>query len=830
MLLIKGYFGSLGILTVCYYFARSHDIQVYNMLPIGVSLVVWGVGLILLIIKKELYQNFFRVTSSLLQLCMPFLLLNYINGFYNYNSEIIKIIPFKSELIVFISIVLMIVIQIIRFIKLGNMASLESYISMPAIISISLAVLYTNVIISTLQYDDFHMGEIMLPWHQLFQFNQRYNVDFVSVQGLLGVLYSGINAILFDGSIASFNLSLIATPGIIGVVILILIFKIYGRQLALFFSVIYLPVAASPILSRFYFVLPLILILFHPKLHKRPLLHVIIWFWLSALHCFYNTTAGTALTLATIPYMAYIIISNMKNITEYIQNHIYRVSILLVVHLIILIYLSSSIIGTIEFLIDNASSNSLAYGVPFFSDIQAIPNMFPQWFHSTQINRLIWESIRVGGWLGTSFLFVFYIFKVIASKDKHNREILLFLFCMIVFLILVIPYSLGRIDPASMKRSGSVSLFCFSVLLPFFFYLRSIQHIPKCGTMLLLGGVLGIGTLFVQADYSQYPKKLIHTTDVPQSFNLIDGSELNLPNLGKIFVDPTRIDELSRINSIMNVLLKKNETFADLTNRSLLYVVLDKKVPSLYSADYLAANELIQEKVINHLASDKPPVVFIGPAIRHDGGPASLRSYRIYRWFLEKGYKYYEQNELQFLIRPDRFDDLGFVSQDNGKNTEQLAKVFGLNDMSFIPVAWGRSLKEMSGRFYVANIKTALANINQINTDTDGWNYVNGNDPYLTWGLLEPVSGFNADFVAFNIQLKEPIKHDFRFQVFWDTNGTLIPENSFTFIGKEGTVLMPLGSNPKWLLNDKIQYIRIDVDDLQVPFKITDLKFLKLIK
>ncbi|WP_141336629.1 hypothetical protein [Paenibacillus sp. tmac-D7] len=825
------FFATVGIITAYFYFSDSHNVQNLKHVPLIAVLVSWTFYLMLTFVKPQSFNYLFTKVNLISQLFLPLLLLNYTNGFYFYDNKLVKIIPKKTEIIIGSIIALFIMYQIFHLMKRRstNLDHWESTISTPSLIAVSLAVLYSTPIASTLLYDDFHMGEILLPWQQIFHFKQAYNVDFVSVQGLLGMLYSGINSVLYDGTIASFNYSLMVIPALIGIIIISIISKLYGKQWGLLYSVIYLPIASSTILSRFYLVIPIMLILFHPKIQKK--LCITLWLWLSALHCFYNPTVGTALTLAILPFMIFKFVEMLqsKQDKQYIIDHKKAMFLAIIVHLIIACLLISPIIGTITFLLDNASSNTQAYGVPFFGNLQIVPDWFPQWFNSIEVNRLVWEAIRVGGWLGSLLLLFILLFKSIGEqKSQSNREFTFFLISFIIFLFMVIPYSMGRIDPVSMNRSGSVSLFCISGLLPFLLIFKHKYRMLSLGTVIFLGFTVGLGSIFVITDYSKYVEKEIKPISVPSQLALVDGKTIGLSHLGTIFVDQNRLDELIRIKDTMDGLLQDGETFADLSNRSLLYYLLEKKVPSLYSADYLAANESIQEKMIKHLEKENPPVVFIGPSIRHDGGPSSLRSYRVYRWFLEQGYQFYTAKNLQFLLRADRYEQMGLNKPLN--QIAELKKVFSQKDMVFIPSIWGRNYANMSNRFSEIPIKRELEHVNQITNDANGWSHIVGDDPYLTWRFSSAIRGMDVDFVAFTIELQEQDQQGFRFQVYWDQDGIIREQNSFYFNGNEGTFLLPMGSDPSWLLNENINYIRLDVDGLKEPFKIKNIKYLKLIR
>jgi|GEM_PF-3181165 len=833
MILIFAFFGVVGISTILYFLNPNIQMSRFNYVPSLVSLLLWAMGIGVLLFKG----NFRRFRNGVLltaQLLIPFVLLIYVSNYYSFNNRVIKLVNVKAASLMVVLICCIVVYNIFIWIRSARADDWRKVISWPSLAAIAAALLYNAPVVSTLAYDDFHMGEIFLPWQQFISFGLKYNVDFISVQGLLGVFYSSINHLIFDGTIASFNYSLILLPALLAAGFSIIITKLYGKKRAVYYILFYTPLIFSPVVSRFYMAFPIILILFNPVFQKYKYKWLLAWIWLSAFHCFYNTTSGTALTLATVPVAVLKLYDMIKS--GYFADTFRKKRTLFISivggHLILLVLMYPSIVGTIRFLLDNSSSNTQAYGVSFFADFQAAPSWFPQWL-SGAARRLVWESVRMGGWIGTFTIFVALLINFVKIKKTNVNHVnkKLFLFTILIFILLTIPYSFGRIDPQSMSRSGSMTFLCLAGVWPFWIFVKSQMRL-KLKYLLIAAVSLGLSSCFITGDYSSYIKNYLHPHTVPANYQLVDGNQIGMEAVGMIFADSNRINEWQTIRSIMNdLLVSPDESFADLSNRSLLFAALNRKVLTLYSADYVAANASIQDKVIDKLELSRPPVVLLGPSIRHDGGPSSLRSYRLYRWFLQNDYLYYERDHIQFLVRKDRFEQLNLPRLDEQTEFDKLSDIFLTKDMLYVPASWGSSFQNMQNRFQRVETSPKLIQVHETSNDEQGWMHINGLDPYYVWQLPE-LAGKDADFALVTIQMQQKQDKDYRIQTYFDYKGELNQRDNFFFNGTnqlEQQYLIPLGSAPSWLLGH-ITYFRLDLDGMGQAFKIKEPVFYKLVR
>ncbi|MBP1173300.1 hypothetical protein JOE49_000552 [Paenibacillus sp. PvR133] len=839
------YFAIITLLFVFSFVNPNSSYKLAQFFPEVLTLLVWMIQVVIYFYKERVLTTLTKTLMYLSQLILPFITLVLVFGVYQTGNKIeLHRNNFTLAIMASIAIILFIytVLLILKHRKC-EVSNVWDYIFWPSLIPMTIIMLYSTPVYSGFVSDDFHLGEIFMPLQQMLNYGLKLNVDIMSIQGIMGPMYSLINDYVFNGNLSSINYTFVAFPIIMGALVVLLIKKLYGSKWAFLFIVFSLPILYESGMNRTYLIVPYVLILFHKKTLSNPVKWVILYFWMSLIHCLYNPSMGAALTVAFFPLFGVMLYRTikLKLWSKVFLKHKLLFCALLVIQLCILAMLLPTLLGTIQFILDNGSANTLAYGISLFSESQTSPEWFPKPFPYDKLNRLLWEAIRIGGWLFTLLLFVgLMIFNVkkAVSFNKENQTYLMILYCIvsIIFLILITGYSLGRLDSGSMHRSGSITFICFSFLIPalYVFFLKNkfngaVHHIYLIVFAILLGSVATFG----QQQAFRITEKLVQPMVVPENAIFVNGAKQGLPDVGEGFIAKERWQEMLDFKTVLSKMLKTGETYADLTNRTLFYEITNKKVPTFYSADYLAANKEIQEKMIKNLDKEAPPLVFIGPAIRHDGGPASIRAYRLYKWFLERDYVYYQYNSLQFLVSKQRMLETKAYDGTTDTDENELRAVFHQKDLQSLPVAWGRNFKEMKDRFQsLPDDYMSLSESNEIIKEADGSIVTNGNDPYVSFKFDSSMQGKDADFLLIDLNIigsQEP----FQGQLFWNSSNRKSEkydeDHSFLFNVVSGQLLIPLGSDPDWLKNSHNE-LRFDIGDkANVKVKINSINLVKLV-
>lgn len=804
--------------------------------------------LIAFVLNKRFKHNVdysWRLLLGFSQLLLPMQFLIMGNFTYQQNLTFYRPeLPFLTKFILvsvsFIG-VLIILFNILKIKKTAIDTKFSNLIYVPSILSISCFLAYRNPAYSPFAHDDFHLGELMLPWQQIVEFKQQMYTDFVSVQGLLGLIYGGINQFLFNGNGATFPLALVTLPVLVSILMSYILSRFLGNGWALLLCLVTFPVA-----DRNSLVLPILLILLMPSLLKKPTQWMMAWGWLSLLHCFYNSSSGGALTAATLPILVYMLVQayKQKEYQKLIKQKPIQLILVAVVHIVLIAFLIPSMVGLVQFVRENGAANTVAYGIGLTQVGQNIPAWFPHWFSNQLLEYLSWEILRTGGWIASAIILLYFLLKTQVINSHLNddeklksKQIAFLSLTGFLYVLILVPYSMGRIDPGSLSRTGSSSLLAVGYFLPMVVILDMANKRFKLVSAALLGVFLAYRVAFIFIDFEKLPLRTVETIAVPQEAILFEDNK-NYPNIGKTFILNERLNEILQLKTALNGILKPDETYFDFTNKSAMYYYFNLKEPSPYSADFVAANYEMQTKVIRKIKENPPPAVLLGPnSIRHDGGPASLRSYRTYKYFVaSKNYTYLEKDGFQFLIRNDRYSDLGFPEKEGLQNTLEISRIFTQKELMAIPLAWGKSESKLNQRFDNDSITLsdeALKNavVNDLQREEDGFYKVSGVDPFFEWKLPEEAKGSEFDFLVLHVEPRGS-KQDFRGQLFWKQDGhdEYSEDRSFQFDLREGTIILPLGSHPAWLTAEGITHIRFDIDGYNDTLLITKVELRKLIK
>ena len=337
--------------------------------------------------------------------------------------------------------------------------------------------------------------------------------------------------------------------------------------------------------------------------------------------------------------------------------------------LLLLPWLKYSFLSALKYVLENAKINQLAYGVSWtrFWDISAI---------SLEMIRMSWIVILAIVLTLFSQLFLKILLKMLVKnfslkkyEDLLFTESMLIYISIITILVLMIPYSMGRIDPSSLSRPGIASaIACCPILLIMVerVYLinsistSSLAFIKKYSDFLvfILCGFFAIfGSILAPVNFSI----LVNYSNSVLSTNLVsDTLQSNLPNIGQLGLSDDRFLELKTIKDFLDSHLKSDDKYLDLTNRNANYFYFDRLPPIPITAPYNLVSVDQEKSAIEILRTNTPKVILLGKPdfnINHDGGGLSLRNPMLYRFIL-KEYKFIQYKGFVFGLQNDFFENL----------------------------------------------------------------------------------------------------------------------------------------------------------------------------
>lgn len=655
-----------------------------------------------------------------------------------------------------------------------------------------------------LNTDMFHIGELLLAWQQPFDKGLSPFSGFAVARGFNDAGPGLLNAILFDGTFATYTFAMSVASVFFAVLNSILLCSLLGNGWGIVFVL-----AGACNGGTFLLVL---LLLVQPRLLNRPLLWIFVWCVVCPLYCLYHTTSGIALTAGTLPVAVWIVYSTVREGYFAKAWHNSKLWLLIGIGIMVveLCLLSPVLISWATYVMEQGKVNEIANGTPLLRELA-----IPSWFRWQ--SRWVWEGFRVGGWLIGIFL-LWHLFVrerggILPATNACVRfvsSVEAIALTGVVSTLAFIPYSMGRIDSKVLSRTGAVTLFVMCILLPLVLILgKRVSSVPA---MFIAVFLLGIGN----AAYYEAPvalaRKAVQAINVPVGAQWTEGRSIS-PLFGDTFVDSDTMANVMALKGVMDRVVLPGETYFDLTNHVGYYYLLNYKVPAIYAGYYTVAGEDTQNRVIHELKKDPPPLVWAGPARTFGSGTASIRSYRLYRWFLQNGYLPLQGNGIQFLVREDRYKALFGALPSLSQQARELAATFNNGYLGGIPLAWGRNMDSLAPRF-----KQFMVSLQQTALSQGGGQEASHGAavPVVTLELKAdvPIQGVKSDFMKLRFGgPSAPIQ----LRVSWSESGSPFVEwRSVAFEAQPDTpLLIPLGSHPDWLLSREIGKIRFEFIGMQ---------------
>lgn len=802
--------------------AGMYSLYLRNILHDKWILILAGSGVILtfsfIIINiyfsdsVEKIKNRFHLSLLLLQIPIPFLLFVFISKYYIYQGKVLTM--YRSNgiaFIVFCLIALSLYMLFQKYKKLlnenknGKNTSYKDVLSMYSLYPIAIYISWSQYIkVLGFEFDDFHIGEQLLPWQQIIDFGKIPYVDFIPIHGLMPLLYGGLNELFYGNTVATFPLAMGLLAAIAVAITFIAIYLFSGPIMALLLT----PFIWSGIVDRFYFVIPALLVLSIPKITSRSKIWLSAWIIVCLFSISYNAAIGAGIAVGSLPlaiYMGWRAYKEERNWLKYCIAFLTCIAFLILA----LSPFREIVLGFFHYFIDNSSTNEIAYGMGLFQY-----NNHPEELGLGAI-QFQWNLLRISWMLVALIAIVIFIRTLIIKQYDIKSKYFWLVVLLPITFFMIGEWVLGRIGGETLSRTGALSYIALLVFLPLMiigFRSDPTRSVSILFIALIMGSVISVTTV---PDFNVWLTKPFSNTEVDQNYILVSGKDIGLERLGDLFTQPKRIEELQNLKAAMTPFIHDEETFLDLSDHSALYFYLNMPVPVLYSAFYNAPDTKSQTRMIDQIKDNPPPVILIAPSINHDGGPASLRSYRLYRELIDS-YVPEQIGEYTFLIRPDRINiDIIDDKNSSEKQMDILDNVFSTPDLNSIPNAWGRSWDLMKGRFtIIKSIKpTGGYNFRVVKDNT--YRPI-GENPYIFYELSQyNLSGKEIDHILLDYSCTmgttgtAPI-----LELYWKADNKSPSEKTvLRFSGSGSKALIPVGAQPRWRLAKHIDGLRVDFKD-----------------
>ena len=699
--------------------------------------------------------------------------------------------------------------------------SIFSAVSPIGLIGLLLYLKAVNISAGALFTDDYHWGEFLLPWWLWKNFNAIPFWDYEPARGLVNYV-GGVFANLFFGDTA-FAYSAALTPYNAFWILpfLSISFLVISQTIGLmpaFLACLLMPMGDGLFAIDCMATAALCIqgITIFTRRWSRWLL---IWGSTSVAMLLFAPGQGAILILSTLPIAGFVLVQAIRKERQRLIATAAGVSFIFLL-LCLITPLGKMLLGAVRYVVEQSSINSVAHGIPWSGSLASNP-VLSYW---------LWEGIRTS-WILVGMLSGLLLLRAFIDQAWAERyRFAVFGVPILLQTILLIPRAAGRIDAGHTSRLGlsSVSAICF--LLPIVLMTAYGQRRKALSLIVVafFGGILvGVpvpDSVFAKPTRSVEVKSLDQVNGARVSRSEAD--RLGLPTLANAFIDPAQFDRLKAIKLVLSAVLDPGETYLDLTNHSADYFYLGYPPPIASGAPYNMPHRNQQLRAVQRLKAAPPPIVLASADnMLFDGGPASLRTYLLYRYVVEH-YTPVKIDKFIYLVRPDRLQRLNTQALGNalvikadslGATLNLLDQVFRAVDLQKIPISWGASFKSLKSSLQVVKEvdTTAIVELHAVKQTKRNTYQITGKDPFIVFDVEKlSLNGQDAGILTFdfssNPQSIVPI-----LEVYWssESGGNLNEETVVRFSAKRGKVVVPLDAAPRWLLSKGIKTIRFDVAD-----------------
>lgn len=513
--------------------------------------------------------------------------------------------------------VLDVVSRYLRFVR-GSQKTLTGLISPLAFFALLMALKAGTTVVPHINPDDYHFGEHLLGWWSYLHGVIPY-IGYMPAHGAISDDLPGmLSYIFYDGKGSSVTeagrlaILLLALPAFLAV-------YRYSNSIGLaFIAILFLGGFSQSTNLNWLFLTPFICIWLNPRLMDKPAKWIGVWIVTAPLVILGVPPQGLLLVAASGLAALYIT-------WRYINlGHIWREWKEIGAGLLILLIFALAtpvvpmLLSAIRYVLENGTINQVAYGIPWRSS-----------WNDGGRSGLMFELIRMS-WLGVPLLCVVLLYNQ-RNNPEFDRARLMPAIVILSFSVLLIPYSMGRIDPGVASRSGSVGILSWTILLPVAVW-GLLKQREKAALVLLVAGM----SATLNGSSSSLLSLVSSVAGHIPVGALRDGASIGLPQLGTGIIQDDQWIRLERLNALLARNLFPNESYLDLTSRNAQYFYLERLPRQVVTAPYNMVPPSQQKRAIEHLLQDMPSVALLeGANIIHDGGGLALRTPYLYRFIVD---------------------------------------------------------------------------------------------------------------------------------------------------------------------------------------------------
>ncbi|MBW8305976.1 MAG: hypothetical protein K0M46_03790 [Thiobacillus sp.] len=506
-----------------------------------------------------------------------------------------------------------------RYRKYSTTTDWTKLLSPVAIFALLVGLKVGNTVAPGISPDDYHFGESLLGWWSYLQGTIPY-LEYVPAHGLIDDdLNRLMSSVFYDGSAGS-----IADVGrlsfaILAFIAFISIYYFSGSLGLAFVTIFFLGGRLA-----WFFLTPFLCLWFSQSLRESPSKWLIAWMVSVPIIILGVPPQGLLLVAASGVMAAYFAWLQFRSHEKRSWAGL-GISLTFLTFLGLVTPLGPMFFGAIRYVLENGPINQVAYGVPW--EIS--------WNIGTRTG-FVFEAIRMS-WVVIPIVCLTIIY--LSRIDFNNAKSSLYpAIVVLLFTLLLIPYSMGRIDPVGISRPGVAAIFGWTILLPIVVWtiVKPKNRAPLILVVACMGALLNSGNI----SFSNFVSAISSKINTPP---LRDGRNAGFPNIGKAYVQEDHWDRLVRLNALLSAKLSPGETYLDLTSRNAQYFYLNRRPVMAVTAPYNMVPLSQQKRAVEQLSKSLPTLALLeGGNIIHDGGGLALRNPLLYRFVVDNYIPRYE--------------------------------------------------------------------------------------------------------------------------------------------------------------------------------------------
>lgn len=497
----------------------------------------------------------------------------------------------------------------------GTEASLYPLVSPWSLLALLMALHVGHTQPPIVSADDYHFGEILLSWWSWLNGAQPYT-QYIPAHGIIDDYSTGFVSWLFlGGDAGTFSESTRLAYAVMAIPTFFALRRTTSSTL-LSFMALY---AFEGRLVWLFFTLFLAL-WFDQALWRRPGRWLIVWCY-SVPVLLLGVPAQGALLIAAATPTALLAVWRWWHSPARQDWKQGALALAVLLALLLATPAASMILQGLIYLRENGPINQLAYGIGWALS----------WTTPAARSVLMYDLARMS-WMPVAAFCAYAVF--CSMRRRPFLAVSLRVAALgLIFCLLMIPYTMGRIDPVGTSRTGVVSLFCWTLLLPIMCHACG-PRIANVKALLLLLMALAGGLLGSPPAELSNMRSVAHANI--QTPPMRDVAAAGLPRLGMGYFYDDHWRRLVSVAHILNTELPPRSPYLDLTSRNGLYFYTDRPPLLPVTAAYNMAPLSQQQKAVDIVSRKRPALALLEvDNIVHDGGGLALRAPVLYRYAMQ---------------------------------------------------------------------------------------------------------------------------------------------------------------------------------------------------